>query len=275
MKIRPKYLLTLLAMTFLGMVILQCTDQLPSEYKSKTYDFPQRITDVCEYITRDTVAYDTTMVIDTTNGGSDTTYNVTSDSFYFPVSSISFEDIITPDWIQAHRTEIIDLLQLNPDSSNEYILDSLFAAGHTPIIKVFSDTLTSLLNSIQTDTTLVIHNPAGYDTSYVLFNQSQASSVMLELFFSWDFTPDNLDDYITIDMLNIDGEKISMQPIYDLVDIAGCGEHVRYESENIDKMVPKIQTSAQTMLSPGEYFLRLVVSSPADIRTIHALLLDQ
>gem|GEM_PF-6553398 len=264
--------LTLGGVFLMGMVLFRCVDQLPNEYQPKTYTPSRDITDACYYISRDTISTDT---VDIEITDDDTTYIIETDTLHYPIDSRAFEQIVTSDWIDTRREEVVDYLSVSSDSSTGYLLDTLFAAGHDAIIHLFPDMLMEQLNSVQTDTTLIIHNPAGYDTSYVVYRQGSVSSGLFHVYLSWEFAANNLDDFIEVEFFGTNGESIQMSPQYDAVSISGCGEHVIFEAENIDRIVPKIQTSATVETTDGEYLIRLIVSSPSEIRIIRGLLSAQ
>lgn len=217
------------------LVFAGCEKQLPDIYQNEDFVISDLDEKACHFLSCDLTVIDTVVT-----EGTDTTYVVSST--YIPITTVT-DSVVGDVWINA---------------------------GDSLINAMFDDTLI-------VDTTLLISNSKGSDTSYAYYNHIASHNEdfsTVYFFISWDFTEQNMNSYIDIDIFQSDGELVKTQ-CTDITPetIAGCTEIV--ELMTGDEIIPKIKARCVYKLAEGPYLVRFIISDPLAIERFRMAILSE
>ncbi|MCD6441573.1 MAG: hypothetical protein J7L86_07320 [Candidatus Marinimicrobia bacterium] len=212
-----------------------CEKQLPHQYQDEDFAISDIDEKACYYLSCDLTVIDTVVT-----EGSDTVY--VERPVYVPITPVA-DSVIAGAWSNAS--------------------DSLINAMFDDILCV--------------DTTLLINYLEPMDTSYAFYNHiasDNEDSSMVYFFISWEFTEQNMNSCVEIDIFQDDGELIKVEN-KDIAQetIAGCTQIV--ELTTGVEIVPKIKARYVYKLAGGPYLVRFLVSDPSVISNFRMAILSE
>jgi hypothetical protein len=200
--------------------LLGCEKFLPENYKEELkYSVSDMDEIACGYLSCDLEARDTVLV----NGN--------------PVARPRYKELTA--------------IQLN-----NFVAQGMIADSDSVTINGIFDSLTTVTDTIISDTTLLVNFPKNSTTCYLLFNLPTAGTIYF--YSSLIFDANNLHTYINADVLTRKAVKLAQPsaPQMDLETIAGCSEYVQLTGSATEMVLPKIRGLQIFDLQPGLYLVR-------------------
>ncbi|HCK99502.1 MAG TPA: hypothetical protein DHW42_05280 [Candidatus Marinimicrobia bacterium] len=232
---RNKRSILIVGFSLFFVVFTGCEKQLPHQYQDEDFVISDIDEKACYYLSCDLTVIDTVVT-----EGADTVY--VERPVYVPITPVT-DLVVDSVWINAS--------------------DSLINA-------MFDDTLI-------VDTTLLISNSEEADTSYAFYNHIAPNNEdysTVYFFISWDFTEQNMNSYIDIDIFQRDAKLVNAETTAIAPEtIAGCTELV--ELMTGDEIVPKIKTRYVYKLAEGHYLVRFIISDPSVIGNFRMAILSE
>ena len=237
MKVIYKNISIISVLIFFGLM-MKCDNILPQQYQEvdqpEVSEIDQR---AYQYLTRDLVRQDTIIA------GADT----------------SFQDVV-----QHHKVNsyLLGELQLSDtsitDSSDAFIIDAEF------------NNLKSQLDTIVSDTTLLIKNSQEGKDSYAFF-QAPMSGIV-NCYVTWDITEENIDNYIGMEFYDQNGEKANQHPLQ--MSLETFNEYTEVDTlKSMVRTITKIRSKLSYDLDAKSYFVQFHISEPSVIEEFRLVLL--
>lgn len=193
------------------------------------------------------------------------------DTLYMVMSSVTNSITTAFNLVFDERTSTSRLLEgvdeKDVHDTLKAVYDSLSARADTltddmvPMLDSLTDLSSTKLNTLITDTTLLVTYPSL--KSYALYEHKQSGKVYF--FISWDLTTTNIDAYIDINIIGSSAEFVT--PLSTGISeeaAAGCTEIVEVVERGsiVQRPFSVIRTRHSYDLEEGIYLVRFVVSEP-------------
>jgi hypothetical protein len=240
-----KFSYSIIAVIFLFSLfwIPGCESLLPEDYQEdETYTVPELDEIACGFLSRDLDVLDTIIV------GVDTT--------------------AVPRYKELDGTLL-----------DQVLVAGVVADSDSVIIDAKFDSLTTVMDTLIADTTLLINYP-GEATAYLLFNYvppAGQTSGTVHIYSSLIFNAENLHTFLQAELLTRKAATIATTSVaqMDLETIAGCSEFVEIAGTGDQYIVPKIRGRDSFDLPQGIYLVRFTPSETAGLETLIVTVIEE
>lgn len=214
---------------------LGCNSMTPDEYKAKNFNASDIDVLAGNLLTRDTI--------------NDTQGNTISYQYY-PVTTTRFITLpIT--WAYANS----DTLTGNTTTDNQIIYSKF-------------DSVTHVLESLPSDSLILVKYPASNSISYAVLRASSSKDIHIYTSLQYygisaTITTTNINEYITIDIIKSDTTFVSTSTVIPS-EVAYCSSE-KIINNGASKTIPVINARYTAHLDQGVYLIRFTLSNPVTI----------
>jgi hypothetical protein len=209
-----------------------CDSLLPDEYKAKNFNAADVDVLAGNLLTRDTV--------------NDAQGNTISYQYY-PITTTRFR-ILPVTWAFANS----DTLTGNTTSDNQIIYSKF-------------DSVTNALESLPSDSLILVKYPANKSISYAVLQASSSKDIHIytSLQYYWTSTASNINEYVTVDLIKSDTTLVSASRVVPPED-ANCSlENIL--NNGASQTLRVINARYTVHLDQGVYLIRFTLSNPVAI----------
>ncbi|MBN2013517.1 hypothetical protein JW960_29580 [candidate division KSB1 bacterium] len=134
------------------------------------------------------------------------------------------------------------------------------------------DTQIASIAVLEAKTLLHVVPPSGADTSFAVY-QHTGGAATVYFFITWEFTPDNIDEFVEVDLIQRDAKYKTQKLTVPIESVSSCTEHVVFESTGWEDIVPRVRTRCGFAVEQGTYLVRFIVSEPEQLTSFNTALL--
>jgi hypothetical protein len=231
---------TVLRLFLVGMLFIACMgcdSILSDEFKAKNFTATDVDVSASNLLSRDTI--------------NDAQGNTISYQYY-PITSTRFRILDSTKWMYANASALTSFATQSDTTDSK-------------IIYAHFDAIVGALNSIPSDSLVIVKYPAGQAVSYAVLRASTSKDVHIytSLQYYWTNTASNINDYVTVEIIKRDTTLVSGSRVISPED-ANCS------LENI--LVNGASTTLRTInarltahVDQGVYLIRFTLSNPVSI----------